>query len=748
MPPVGGPLQVMLILLSGVFAAGVVIHLFRARTADARGLHWFLATLCLLTTAFLLLDALEYTGSGGVAGIAILRRCEAAVASIFMIIYPWFLIRVMRQDHRTMPLILSLGGLVLGVEGVHSPTGVWLKTIEGIRPARLPWGEVIHQAYGQISPWVLYTLALWSVLTIYGIFCALRYRRQPGSVGSAAIIVFHGFFFVALINDMLMDAGHITSIPLAILCAPILVGGLWWRTAVEESRRSSALRELFRESAEANIVQDAGDGVIREVNLAACRILARENYELVGTRLVEVMTPADRPRFAALQERVRLGAGSEPAIIEVMCLRPSGEGFPAQVTLRSATLESLPSLIACLRDVTLLKRAEAEKSQLELQMLHAQRLESLGVLAGGIAHDFNNILTAILGRLNLAALGLPPGPARTHLEEADFAVGRAAELCQQMLIYAGKGTPRIRALDLSTLVEEMGRMLEVAVAKHIELKRELAQQLPAIRGDSSQLRQVVMNLITNAADALGGSIGRIVLRTRELDVSGMLAERFVAGPPGGQRCVAVEVIDTGCGMDAETKRRMFDPFFTTKFTGRGLGMSAVLGIVRDHAGAISVESTLGRGTTVTVYFPVQPAGEPALPEAPAPRIRQRGLNVLLVDDDDAVRVLTANMIEHLGFSVTQAESGQQALAIFASERQRIQLAIVDVTMPDMDGLSVLTALRDQQDDLPIILASGYSQRDLAEWAKGRRNVSILTKPYDLATLAEAISSSQGEAAGR
>ena len=735
--PAYGPLHVFLTVLSGVFVSGVAVHLFRARRSEAPRVHWYLSALCLLPAIYLLLEVAEYdTASAALQGG--LRRCEASVASVFLIIYPGFLVLVTRVGDRWMPRLIALLGIIMLAKSMSSPTGLWLRTIDSIRPSYLPWGEMIYQAHGQTSGWILYTLATWSILTCYGILCALRYRRRPGAVGANALVLFHAFFFVAVVNDMLIDAGVLASVPLGIFSAPILVTGMWWRNAVEETRRAAALRELFQEAADALIVQEAATGVILEGNHAAGHLLGRSPASLAGVCLREHLLGGDQDRYLEMMAQVARERVAQPVIIEVHCRRSTLEDFPVQMSLRFTSLEGRPCIVTSMRDVTALKRAEADKVQLELQMLHAQRLESLGVLAGGIAHDFNNIMTAILGHLDLALAQAPQGQVHGHLTEAGFAVRRAADLCQQMLVYAGKGIPQIGSLDLSVLVSEMGRMLEVTVARNIQLRRELSATLPLVRGDANQLRQVVMNLITNAAEAIGNESGSIDLHTREVTVGGAGAERFVNGPPGSEHCVLIEVRDSGCGMDAATRKRMFEPFFTTKFTGRGLGMSAVLGIVRDHGGALAVDSGVGRGTTISVYLPVQASPAAAVREPAAARTGR----VLLVDDDDAVRVLTADMIEHLGGDVVQASSGAEAVHLFSGLHRHFDLAILDVTMPDMDGIGVLGALRGKQPDLPVVLSSGFSPHDVAKWISHQDRVSFLQKPYNLHALKQAMERAQ------
>ena len=293
------------------------------------------------------------------------------------------------------------------------------------------------------------------------------------------------------------------------------------------------------------------------------------------------------------------------------------------------------------QDITERKQAEEEREHLQAQVLHAQKLESLGVLAGGIAHDFNNLLTAILGNADLALMDLPAdSPVRQSLAEIGKAARRASELSNQMLAYSGRGRFIVGPINLSDLVREMGELLGVSISKKAIVEYDLAPNLSATIADAAQLRQVVINLITNASEALGEQEGTITLRTRAVQVEQkQLAEAYLSEGASGGRYVSLEVSDTGCGMDEATKARIFDPFFTTKFAGRGLGLAAVLGIVRGHQGAIKVDSTPGVGTTFTVLFPCteQPVEPVAQTESPEALPQGAGSTIPVVDDEESAR---------------------------------------------------------------------------------------------------------------
>ena len=381
-------------------------------------------------------------------------------------------------------------------------------------------------------------------------------------------------------------------------------------------------------------------------------------------------------------------------------------------------------------------RLEEERRHLEAQVQHTQKLESLGILAGGIAHDFNNLLGGILGNAELAMTRLDPtAPSRPLVEDIALAAERCAELSNQMLAYSGKGSFIFEPIDLGDLVQEMVDLLRLSISKKARLELDFIPELPPIEGDPTQVRQVVMNLITNASDALGEENGLIQLRTRRLEVgpgglvlpsASAVQERLEAGV-----YVVFEVEDDGCGMDETTRTRLFDPFFTTKFTGRGLGMAAVLGIVRGHRGVIEVESTPDQGSTFRVYFAagVQNLRSPPLRPAPMATPWRGSGTILVVDDEEIVRVLARSILEDAGFQVVECTDGREALKAFQAHCDDIVLVLLDMTMPELDGAETFRALRESRADLRIILSSGYSEQ-VALQDLGQEGCSgFIQKPY-------------------
>ncbi len=385
-------------------------------------------------------------------------------------------------------------------------------------------------------------------------------------------------------------------------------------------------------------------------------------------------------------------------------------------------------------DITARKNAEAARLALERKLLDGQKLESLGLLAGGIAHDFNNLLSAILGNAGLARLALPAAPAvEAHLGAIETASMRAAELCRQMLAYAGKGRFVVEPTGLSGLVEELMPLLKVTIAHQATLRLELAPGLPPVSADATQLRQIVMNLVLNAADASAAGGGEIVVRTGETRVEKTELAECAAGAdlPEGTY-VFLEVEDHGVGMTPEVRAKIFDPFFTTKFAGRGLGLAAVLGIVRGHGGALRVRSKPGEGSTFRLLLPPQ-AGAVALPSAAVPPespLASLAGSVLVAEDEENVRTVVGAMLRVLGLKVELVPDGETALATFAADPARFDLVMLDLLMPGLTGEQTLERMRAIRPDLRALLMSGYSEGDILGRVGGDATQTVfLPKPF-------------------
>jgi two-component system, cell cycle sensor histidine kinase and response regulator CckA len=339
---------------------------------------------------------------------------------------------------------------------------------------------------------------------------------------------------------------------------------------------------------------------------------------------------------------------------------------------------------------------------LERRMVDAQRAESLGVLAGGLAHDFNNLLVAVLGNadLGLREIGEAKTP-RTALENIRTAGLRAAELTEQLLAYAGRGGAGTTRVEPGLLVEELLRIIAPSVPNDIKVTTDVPLKL-AVRGDPAQLRQVLLNLINNARDALAGRGGEIMIRASAQHVTGEPHPHDILSPSAGSYIV-VEVEDNGPGMDSETRRHVFEPFFTTKQRGHGLGLAAVLGIVRAHGGGVRVISSPGAGAKFQILWPA--AVTAPMRATPQPPIGSR--TVLVIDDEDLVRDVVARMVEDLGYAAVTASNGKAGLELI--DQQDVDAVLVDMTMPMMSGADVVASLRERKPNLPIVVCSGYDR---------------------------------------
>ncbi len=400
-------------------------------------------------------------------------------------------------------------------------------------------------------------------------------------------------------------------------------------------------------------------------------------------------------------------------------------------------------------DITDRLRHEEERARLEEQMHRVRKLESLSVLAGGIAHDFNNLLVGILGNAELALLELPPGSrARSHVKGIEAAAVRAADLAQQMLAYSGKGQFVVELLDLNPLVEEIVHLLELSISGNAALRLDLAPCGPVVSGDATQLRQILMNLITNASDAIDNEAGVIAVRTgcRRCTSAELSATYIDDHLPEGTYCF-IEVSDTGRGIDDSIRSRIFEPFFTTKFSGRGLGLAGVLGIVRGHGGAIKVDSEPGRGTTFTILLPAVQGGR-AKDEASSTEARSwSGTGkVLVVDDEQMVLEVARRALERLGYEVEIAHNGEQAVELVERRPEEYACVLLDLTMPGIGGEECFRRLRSIRADLRVILSSGYSECELVSRYAESGFSGFIHKPYRLETLAEAVKTAIG--AGR
>ncbi|HWA85532.1 MAG TPA: ATP-binding protein [Opitutus sp.] len=437
---------------------------------------------------------------------------------------------------------------------------------------------------------------------------------------------------------------------------------------------------------------------------------------------------------------------------ETLFIDPAGREVPVlQLLFTHRNEAGEPIMLSTVaRDITDQKEAERARLEAERNLLQAQKLESLGVLAGGIAHDFNNLLTTMLGNATLARLDTPAGSdAERSIHQIELAALRAAELCRQMLAYSGKGKLTSALVDLNALVRDTTHLLHASISKKSTISFELAPALPSVHGDSTQLSQIIMNLVMNASDAIGDRAGHIGVHTGVMHVDrAYLASAYLAPTLDPGDYVFLEVCDDGCGMTPEVQARIFEPFFTTKFTGHGLGLSAVLGITRTHQGAIKVDSAPGRGTTFRLLLPAinQAAREDRAGIAPDASWRGSG-RVLIADDEDGVRELAVRILERSGFVTQSVADGRAAVDAFRRQPGAFRLVLLDLAMPELDGAEALIAIQDINSAVPIILMSGYTERHSTSRVGHNRAAAFVQKPFTTSTLIAAVRTALEPAGG-
>jgi PAS domain S-box-containing protein len=501
-------------------------------------------------------------------------------------------------------------------------------------------------------------------------------------------------------------------------------------------RQSRKRAESYLNIANTVFVALDTEGTITLVNKKACDILGRDEQHIIGKNWFSNFLP-ESIRDQVKKIFLQLVSGKLEMIEYFENPIIAGDGTERLIAWHNAAITdsegNLTGLLSSGQDITVYRKAAQEKRDLEIQMQHTQKLESLGVLAGGIAHDFNNILMAILGNTNIALMDLSPeNPVYSNIKAVETAAKGAADLAKQMLAYSGRGKFLIEAVNLNDAVDEMTRILEVSISKNAELEYRYAHDLPLIEADATQIKQVIMNLVTNASDAVNNSPGSISITTGVMYCdAGYLASTYINESFDSGRYVYLEVTDTGCGMDQETLKKLFDPFYSTKFTGRGLGLSAVLGIIRGHKGAIKVYSEPGIGTSIKVLFPAR-----SLEQKPHIKEKQKNRNswtgsgtILLIDDEEAILSVGKQMLEHLGFHVVTASDGAKAVKIYRESSDTVTLVILDYIMPHLDGKQTFRELCRIREDVQVIMCSGYNKQEVIRSFTGRQPAGFLHKPY-------------------
>ncbi len=508
----------------------------------------------------------------------------------------------------------------------------------------------------------------------------------------------------------------------------------------QELAGSEERYRLLVETAHDVIIRHDLSGNVTFVNRAGLELTGLSEEDFIGRNAMDITPPELREEI--LGRKMERNAGNAGVFLyETVFLDRNERRVPMEVSSTlipgSATGDE-PQVLLVARDISERRRVEQEQRELEARLRDAQKLESLGVLAGGIAHDFNNLLVTIMGNAELVRSEFKEGSVnRNSLDAVLEAAGRAADLCHQMQAYSGHGKISVQPANLNRLILDIQRLLQVSVSKRSNLHFELAAELPPVMIDDTQIRQVIMNLVINAAESLGNEGGEIMVCTGVREFTAEDLNKVVGGRglmPGPM--VWCEIRDSGCGMDSEVAGRIFDPFFTTKFAGRGLGMSAALGIVKGHHGGFLMETGPASGSTISFLLPVHQstAATPRKrrrrsPETP--RVDLSGKLILVVDDDPSVRTVGESFMRRLGCKVLSAGDGFEAIRIFGERHRDIDAVLLDFTMVGMDSLAVHRRLRVIRSDIPVILSSGYDSSEVEEKAEGFDIAGFVAKPYSL-----------------
>ncbi len=520
------------------------------------------------------------------------------------------------------------------------------------------------------------------------------------------------------------------------------------REKAEKTLRDSEerLKVLFEYAPDGYYLNDP-NGVLLDANHMAEKLSGYSRAQLVGANLLEakLLSPDDLPRALSILEENRQGRATGPNALTL--LRKDGRPVSIEVRTYPVTLDNAIVILGIARDITERKEAEAKRVRLEAQLHHAQRMEAIGTLAGGIAHDFNNILGVILGHSDLALAELPPGsPARESLGEIRNASLRARDLVRQILLTARKQEQAPAVIRLEPILKESLKMLRASIPAGIEIRQHIETELPPVLADPSQIQQIIINLCTNAAQAMETGDGlltvsldkRDTMDTGELKNSAaMPGEALPEGP-----WLRLQVSDTGPGIPSQIRERIFEPYYTTKGVGEGsgLGLAVVQGIVHARGGEITVNSREGHGSVFTVYLPA--SSQNPVEEAAGVEAGARGGNerVLFVDDEPAIMELGRRLLQKLGYQVEARASGTDALACFSKNPARFDLIVTDMTMPHMQGDQLAREVLAIRPDIPIILCTGYSSQIAAEKAHGIGIQKFLNKPLTADSLAKAVRS--------
>jgi PAS domain S-box-containing protein len=660
------------------------------------------------------------------------RRAASTFVYLFIVLVPaaWFAfaVRFSRRERWlprwALPLLLVEPVLVLVLAFTDRWHGLFRAATEMDRSGPYAIMIVRHGPFFWVH--AAYTYLLFA---LGGGFLVVGVTRRPDWTAGRLVVLLLG-----MVVPVLGNAAYLTGLqpnwltdltPIYFAVSGLVAAWLLFRVRIFDVLPIARDRVLDCLS-DAILVLDT-HGRILDANRAARALLPAPSPRVRGRPLADLF-----PELAPLPA---LRAGNSEDHTEIRLTRGDRETFWDVHVQPILDEDEKLGVVIRLTDVTERKRTEVERRALEEKHRHTQKRESLGVMAGGIAHDFNNLLTVIIGNAELARAQVgPTSPAAPFLRDAVKAADWAASLTRQMLTYAGKVRFASERVSLTTLIGGIGNLLRSAVAPQANLEFDLLGDLPPLLGDATQLRQLVMNLVANASEALGGQPGSICVRTRlaEVRAEDLATAVFNAGVTAGPHLL-LEVADTGAGMDPATLARIFEPFFTTKSTGRGLGLPVVLGVVRAHGGAIFVHSEVGAGTQFRIVLP--PASE-GLDVTPRPggtldlgQTSKLTGSVLVVDDEDHVRRVAEQFLRQDGFRVLTAVDGADALRTYQRFASEIDVVLLDMTMPALSGAAVYRRLRAMNPDLAIILTSGYDEEAVLQQCPASERSAFLQKPY-------------------
>jgi PAS domain S-box-containing protein len=506
------------------------------------------------------------------------------------------------------------------------------------------------------------------------------------------------------------------------------------------------LSELSSDMSYAIAVEPDGSLRLEWITQAVSRITGYSVDEIIQRGWTSLFHPEDADSMAPHVARAIEGETRE---VEGRIIARDGgiRWLRVHITGARSPVDGKLRVLGAIRDITEERRAEEEQRHLEAKLREAQKLESLGILAGGIAHDFNNLLAVILGNETLATSEAQAGSRLAkQLDRIRSAAKHAEALTHQMLTYSGRASVSLKPLDLSELVEQMRDLLEASTSENCRLEISVEPDGRTVEGDPTQLRQVIMNLVTNASESLQDRSGNVAVRTGVFRAdAAYLARAFGGAELAEGEYVYLEVSDTGEGMEEEISERIFEPYFSTKFAGRGLGLASVLGIVRGHRGAIRLVTAPSRGTSFRVLLP--PATRTAIPAPSQSRPRSApaaGGTILVVDDEEWILELTREFLERREFEVVTADGGREALEILRGDPGKtIDAVVLDLIMPGLDGQQTFREIRALHPGLPVIVVSGFSEEATADRFPPDQIAAFVHKPYEPEDLVDAIRTSLG-----